>query len=39
MSRLKWMIPALVLMILPFYVAMCAEQHGVEDPPVVVIRS
>jgi 2,4'-dihydroxyacetophenone dioxygenase len=26
-------------MILPFYVAMCAEQHGVDDPPVVVIRS
>ena len=25
--------------ILDFYVAMCAEQHGVTDPPVIVIRS
>jgi quercetin dioxygenase-like cupin family protein len=23
--------------ILPFYVAMCAEQHGLEDPPVVMV--
>jgi quercetin dioxygenase-like cupin family protein len=26
-------------LILPLYQAMCAEQHGVEDPPVVVIQS
>jgi 2,4'-dihydroxyacetophenone dioxygenase len=25
--------------ILPLYRAMCAEQHGVDDPPVVIIRS
>jgi quercetin dioxygenase-like cupin family protein len=25
--------------ILPFYLALCAEQHGVDDPPVVVIQS
>jgi hypothetical protein len=24
-------------LILPFYRAMCAEQHGIDDPPVVVI--
>jgi hypothetical protein len=23
--------------ILPFYRAMCADQHGIADPPVVVI--
>jgi hypothetical protein len=22
---------------LPFYRAMCAEQHGIDDPPVIVI--
>lgn len=26
-------------LILPFYRALCAEQHGVDDPPVVVIQS
>ncbi|HMG45569.1 MAG TPA: 2,4'-dihydroxyacetophenone dioxygenase family protein [Acidimicrobiales bacterium] len=26
-------------LILPFYQAMCAAQHGIDDPPVVVIRS
>lgn len=25
--------------ILPFYRAMCAEQHGIDDPPVIVIEA
>ncbi len=26
-------------MVLPFYRALCAEQHGIDDPPVVVIEA